>query len=964
MNIRQRSMQLSKKLLIAVLLLAMFTGITNTRSANARGAFTKKYESTNKALLNSVIVYFGESDSGAIAKLPDLSLAMLVSVDEAQSLPRLKFESSLLTVQGQPAYEISDTINMPDNLLLDSNGYYGERLAMLSAQIGLDLSEQQLQAMSTISAVKGINTRYLLTLAKIKNADKEFSDYQNWLKWLYLETSRVRSALFFVKGETQVIQFYSREIVVIQLDEWNLSYRAIFTSLSAGQSKSQAEKLSSQFIETYIANFGNPFDEIQPANTTPFLYKPYNVQLQGRGYYDHTYPSVDVGSPNIGGMLDYLGRTNTNYDMHDGDDFWMPIDTEVFAPLYGQVVDVEDWGAGNKGIIIQYNGYEIVIWHLNKVYVSSWQWVSLGQSIGTSGYAGGVNHIHFEVRHGGKQTDTMGWYGGGNDPCPEGPSGVPGGIGVYKGCEVSSWLWADENPPDFTGPSITVTQQPVVNQWYDTDQNIVWAISDPGSGVRGYKYAWDQNPPTGTEISGATGSVSLPQGIHTLYIQAWDNAGNVSDIASAGPFWFDNIVPTSSPTISTGIAGENGWYLSAVNVLLLATDNGDGSGVSQTQYKIDAGNWQTYSAPFSVSTNGFHRVYYKSQDIAGNWETEKNTLVKIDSVSPTGSFVIQNGSPQTYSTTTVLNSQASDVTSGVSRIRFRDVGGTWSAWLSYSGVLPWQLIGSHGQTASVEAQFKDGAGNVSTVVSDSITINLYPANPSSTLYVLKRTTFGAVGMNSDSPQYTLNGTAGQPSIPGVMQGTNYRLSSGYWASSIKAPPIFADVPAQHWAWGYIERLYNAGVTGGCSTAPLKYCPENQVTRGQMAVFLLKGMYGKDYVAPAATGTVFNDVPVTHMFARWIEQLAAEGITGGCGNGNYCPNSPVNREQMAVFLLVAEHGVGYAPPAASGVFSDVPAANPYAAWIEQLAAEGITGGCGGGKYCPKQVVNRAQMAVFL
>ncbi|MBI5296141.1 MAG: hypothetical protein HY869_11755, partial [Chloroflexi bacterium] len=42
----------------------------------------------------------------------------------------------------------------------------------------------------------------------------------------------------------------------------------------------------------------------------------------------------------------------------------------------------------------------------------------------------------------------------------------------------------------------------------------------------------------------------------------------------------------------------------------------------------------------------------------------------------------------------------------------------------------------------------------------------------------------------------------------------------------------------------------------------------------------------------------------------------------------------------------------------------PAANPYAAWIEQLAAEGITGGCGGGKYCPKQVVNRAQMAVFL
>jgi Leucine-rich repeat (LRR) protein len=192
---------------------------------------------------------------------------------------------------------------------------------------------------------------------------------------------------------------------------------------------------------------------------------------------------------------------------------------------------------------------------------------------------------------------------------------------------------------------------------------------------------------------------------------------------------------------------------------------------------------------------------------------------------------------------------------------------------------------------------------------------------------------------------------------------NGNYTGGQTYAIIKTP-TFDDVPTSFWAWGYVERLYNAGITGGCSTNPVKYCPENQVTRGQMAVFLLKGMYGQDYVAPTATGTVFNDVPVTHMFARWIEQLAAEGITGGCGNGNYCPNSPVNREQMAVFLLVAKHGVGYAPPAASGVFSDVPAANPYAAWIEQLAAEGITGGCGGGKYCPKQIVNRAQMAVFL
>ncbi|MBI5293974.1 MAG: S-layer homology domain-containing protein [Chloroflexi bacterium] len=177
-------------------------------------------------------------------------------------------------------------------------------------------------------------------------------------------------------------------------------------------------------------------------------------------------------------------------------------------------------------------------------------------------------------------------------------------------------------------------------------------------------------------------------------------------------------------------------------------------------------------------------------------------------------------------------------------------------------------------------------------------------------------------------------------------------------------PVFADVPVGYWAISHIESLYANGITGGCTVSPLNYCPANPVTRAQMAVFLLKAMYGAACVPADATGTIFNDVPASNPFAKWIEQLAAEGITGGCGGGNYCPNTPVTREQMAVFLLVAEHGTGYTPPAATGVFADVPASNGFAPWIEQLAAEGITGGCGGGNFCPKTVVTRAQMAVFL
>ena len=70
----------------------------------------------------------------------------------------------------------------------------------------------------------------------------------------------------------------------------------------------------------------------------------------------------------------------------------------------------------------------------------------------------------------------------------------------------------------------------------------------------------------------------------------------------------------------------------------------------------------------------------------------------------------------------------------------------------------------------------------------------------------------------------------------------------------------------------------------------------------MAVFLLRAKYSSAYVPPDPTGLVFNDVPVTSIYARWIEKLYAEGITAGCGNNNYCPTASNLRQEMAVFLV--------------------------------------------------------------
>jgi hypothetical protein len=174
---------------------------------------------------------------------------------------------------------------------------------------------------------------------------------------------------------------------------------------------------------------------------------------------------------------------------------------------------------------------------------------------------------------------------------------------------------------------------------------------------------------------------------------------------------------------------------------------------------------------------------------------------------------------------------------------------------------------------------------------------------------------------------------------------------------------FNDVLPSNPFYNFICTLARNAVTGGCGSG--NFCPANPVLRSQMAVFLLRSEHGSAYVPPACTVPTFGDVPCSNPFSSWIYQLVTEGITGGCGGGNYCPNNAVLRNSMAVFLLVTEHGSAYTPPACSvATFTDVPCSNPFSSWIYQLVAEGITGGCTATLYCPTNPVSRASMSVFL
>lgn len=150
----------------------------------------------------------------------------------------------------------------------------------------------------------------------------------------------------------------------------------------------------------------------------------------------------------------------------------------------------------------------------------------------------------------------------------------------------------------------------------------------------------------------------------------------------------------------------------------------------------------------------------------------------------------------------------------------------------------------------------------------------------------------------------------------------------------------------------IQAIAELGITNGCG--PALFCPADQVTRQQMASFLVRALD----LSPLSSGPFTDLLPNVH--AGDINALAAAGITVGCDTDLFCPLDPVRRDQMASFLARAFD----LPPGPDAGFLDLPAINPHVTDINAIAAAGITLGCGAGLYCPTDPVLRGQMASFL
>jgi len=186
-------------------------------------------------------------------------------------------------------------------------------------------------------------------------------------------------------------------------------------------------------------------------------------------------------------------------------------------------------------------------------------------------------------------------------------------------------------------------------------------------------------------------------------------------------------------------------------------------------------------------------------------------------------------------------------------------------------------------------------------------------------------------------------------------------------------PPFTDVSCDYWAINYISAVKDAGITKGCNPPQNdRFCPEDVVTRAQMAAFIIRAIEGEPTSYNA--NPYFADVPPAHWAFKYVQRVRERGIAQGYpGTNLYGPEDNVTREQMAKMLIMGlvSQGKISEPPtdycASGSPFTDVDPSSWSCRYIKRLKELEITQGCNppqNDRYCPQDRVTRAQMAAFI
>jgi hypothetical protein len=478
-----------------------------------------------------------------------------------------------------------------------------------------------------------------------------------------------------------------------------------------------------------------------------------------------------------------------------------------------------------------------------------------------------------------------------------------------------------------------------------TDQRGAGFNRQAGSAVDigAFELAVSSNAPTFTSAAALSRQQGSPAG-------AAVTIGSVSDAQTAAGLLTVTLAGGTATGITvTGITNTNGTITAFISAACTATSGtvrfqvSDGSltDTGYLQVNVTANHAPTLgSYPDTIIAPGSSTIVTPSAAPADNGSIASLTAtatpnfftgtltantatgeLTITNANPTGGYIITAtvtdncGATATRSFMLTVNDCGASLSKTAQN--FAANGGTGSFTVTIDGACPWTAVSNNPSFITIVSPQgqQAGSGTVS---------------------------FNVAGHSSTTPRNGTISVAGQTFL--VRQGAQ-----------------LIDVPVGAPFYEEIGKLSAVGITQGCGGG--NYCPGSNVTREQMAAFIIRAL--GDFTPPQPTGQRFDDVLPSSPFYAFIQQMAVRQITLGCGGGNYCPTANVTREQMAAFLIRALHAPGYVPPApGSQRFADVLSSNPFYAHIEEMAVRAITLGCGGGNYCPTANVTREQMAAFL
>lgn len=310
----------------------------------------------------------------------------------------------------------------------------------------------------------------------------------------------------------------------------------------------------------------------------------------------------------------------------------------------------------------------------------------------------------------------------------------------------------------------------------DPTFSISWTNPSDISGIAGAYYKLNAEPTSSSDgiwvtTTNRIDDIPVPgEGQHDIYIWLKDNAGNTDHRTRnvlLKAFKYDGTAPTTTHVL-TGTLGENGWYVSPVDVGLSAFDAL--SGVDHTTYRVNSGAWQSGTA-LHLTAAGVYTVEYRSLDRAGNEEAPHPLPVKIDSAPPTTSLSLEGtaGLNGWYVSPVTVTFLVEDSVSGPAATHYRLDGGAWQ-----SG--PSLLIDNDG-IHELEYYSVDRAGNQESPASRVIRVDFQPPI---TLYTMEGTAGDGNWFRSPvSVTLTPTDLASGP------VATYYRLDAAGWISGTK-----------------------------------------------------------------------------------------------------------------------------------------------------------------------------------